>query len=354
MLRIPHSLVYTLALTGLFLCTSFTPASEAAVKSPSYYLNATADYNAKQPIYVTGHREPDADTVCSSIACAELLKAMNYQAEAVLPGKLNAETSYALKKFQVPVPKLMQSAAGKQFVLVDHSLYRQALDGMQKADVLAVMDHHALGDIKNPNPITYLIQPLGATCTIVYNEFQRQKLKITQPIAGLLLTGICSDTIGLKSPTTTDFDRQAVTKLAKLSKVKDYRAYTKELLDAGNIYDSLSAAELCHYDYKQYAAGSKTIGIAQVQSANAEQLDRLEARTTSYMEQSFQGLGVDMYFMMLTNLDSFSTKLLCFGKDSLTTAQKAFTTQADTIILLNTVSRKKQIAPQLERALADK
>ena len=106
MLKIPHSLVYTLALTGLFICTSFTPISQAATKSPAYYLSATADYNAKQPIYVTGHREPDADTVCSSIACAELLKAMNYQAEAVLPGKLNAETSYALKSFRCPYQSL--------------------------------------------------------------------------------------------------------------------------------------------------------------------------------------------------------------------------------------------------------
>ena len=93
------------------------------------------------------------------------------------------------------------------------------------------------------------------------------------------------------------------------------------------------------------------MGIGQLQSTNPEQLAALEKELLAYMQENFASFGVDMYFMMLTNLDSFATKLLCFGDSSLATAQKAFGQASDTIILPNAVSRKKQIVPPLQKAL---
>ena len=326
------------------------PSAQAANNS-FYYISAETDYNENEPIYVVGHKEPDTDTVCSSIAYASLLQALKYDAKAVLPGKLNAESKYALQKFGVPIPDSMDNALGKQFVLVDHSLYSQSITGMPQAKVLAVLDHHTMGDIKNANPITYIAKPIGATASVVFYEFEAQKVKISMPVAGLLLSAICSDTIGLKSPTTTEYDRLAVKKLLKLSKVKNLRAYSNELLEAGNIYSSLSPVELAHYDYKVYTVGTKRMGIGQLHSTNSEQLAALEKELLAYMQENFASFGVDMYFMMLTNLDTFTTKLLCFGDRSLATAQKAFGQASDTIILPNAVSRKKQIVPPLQKAL---
>ena len=339
--------IFTLA--GLML---WSPLSSAqAANNSFYYISAETDYNENEPIYVVGHKEPDTDTVCSSIAYASLLQALNYDAKAVLPGKLNAESKYALQKFGVPIPDSMDNALGKQFVLVDHSLYSQSITGMPQAKVLAVLDHHTMGDIKNNNPITYIAKPIGATASVVFYEFEAQKVKISQPIAGLLLSAICSDTIGLKSPTTTEYDRLAVKKLLKLSKVKNLRAYSNELLEAGNIYSSLSPVELAHYDYKVYTVGTKRMGIGQLHSTNSEQLAALEKELVPFMQENFASFGVDMYFMMLTNLDTFTTKLLCFGDNSLATAQKSFGQKSDTIILPNAVSRKKQIVPPLQKAL---
>ena len=93
------------------------------------------------------------------------------------------------------------------------------------------------------------------------------------------------------------------------------------------------------------------MGIGQLQSTNSKQLAALEKELLAYMQENFASFGVDTYFMMLTNLDSFATKLLCFGDNSLATAQKAFGQESDTIILHNAVSRKKQIAPPLQKAL---
>ena len=245
----------------------------------------------------------------------------------------------------------MDNAQGKQFVLVDHSLYSQSITGMPQAKVLAVLDHHTMGDIKNANPITYIAKPIGATASVVFYEFEAQKVKISKPVAGLLLSAICSDTIGLKSPTTTEYDRLAVKKLLKLSKVKNLRAYSNELLEAGNIYSSLSPKELAYYDYKVYTVGTKRMGIGQLHSTNSEQLAALEKELVPFMQENFASFGVDMYFMMLTNLDTFTTKLLCFGDNSLATAQKSFGQKSDTIILPNAVSRKKQIVPPLQKAL---
>ena len=339
--------IFTLA--GLML---WSPLSSAqAANNSFYYISAETDYNENEPIYVVGHKEPDTDTVCSAIAYASLLQALNYDAKAVLPGKLNAESKYALQKFGVPIPESMDNAQGKQFVLVDHSLYSQSIAGMPQARVLAVLDHHTMGDIKNANPITYIAKPIGATASVVFYEFEAQKVKISKPIAGLLLSAICSDTIGLKSPTTTDYDRRAVKKLLKLSKIKNLRAYSNELLEAGNIYSSLSPEELAHYDYKVYTVGTKRMGIGQLHSTNPEQLAALEKGLVPYIQENFASFDVDMYFMMLTNLDSFATKILCFGDNSLATAQKAFGQASDTIILPNAVSRKKQIVPPLQKAL---
>ena len=339
--------IFTLA--GLML---WSPLSSAqAANNSFYYISAETDYNENEPIYVVGHKEPDTDTVCSSIAYASLLQALKYDAKAVLPGRLNAETKYALQKFGVPIPESMDNAQGKQFVLVDHSLYSQSIAGMPQAKVLAVLDHHTMGDIKNANPITYIAKPIGATASVVFYEFEAQKVKISKPVAGLLLSAICSDTIGLKSPTTTEYDRLAVKKLLKLSKVKNLRAYSNELLEAGNIYSSLSPVELAHYDYKVYTVGTKRMGIGQLHSTNSEQLAALEKELVPFMQKNFASFGVDMYFMMLTNLDTFTTKLLCFGDNSLATAQKSFGQKSDTIILPNAVSRKKQIVPPLQKAL---
>ena len=339
--------IFTLA--GLML---WSPLSSAqAANNSFYYISAETDYNENEPIYVVGHKEPDTDTVCSAIAYASLLQALKHDAKAVLPGRLNAETKYALQKFGVPIPDSMDNAQGKQFVLVDHSLYSQSISGMPQAKVLAVLDHHTMGDIKNANPITYIAKPIGATASVVFYEFEAQKVKISQPVAGLLLSAICSDTIGLKSPTTTEYDRLAVKKLLKLSKVKNLRAYSNELLEAGNIYSSLSPVELAHYDYKVYTVGTKRMGIGQLHSTNSEQLAALEKELVPFMQENFASFGVDMYFMMLTNLDTFTTKLLCFGDNSLATAQKSFGQKSDTIILPNAVSRKKQIVPPLQKAL---
>ena len=339
--------IFTLA--GLML---WSPLSSAqAANNSFYYISAETDYNENEPIYVVGHKEPDTDTVCSAIAYASLLQALKYDAKAVLPGRLNAETKYALQKFGVPIPDSMDNALGKQFVLVDHSLYSQSITGMPQAKVLAVLDHHTMGDIKNNNPITYIAKPIGATASVVFYEFEAQKVKISKPVAGLLLSAICSDTIGLKSPTTTEYDRLAVKKLLKLSKVKNLRAYSNELLEAGNIYSSLSPVELAHYDYKVYTVGTKRMGIGQLHSTNSEQLAALEKELVPFMQENFASFGVDMYFMMLTNLDTFTTKLLCFGDNSLATAQKSFGQKSDTIILPNAVSRKKQIVPPLQKAL---
>lgn len=349
MLKPIFKYLWMLTVAGLMLCAP--PPTVQAAHNAYYYISAETDYNANETIYVIGHKEPDADTVCSSIAYASLLQALNYDAKAVLPGKLNAETSYALQKFGVPVPKSMDNAEGKQFILVDHSMYSHSIAGMPNAKVLAVLDHHAMGDIKNANPITYIAKPIGATASVVFYEFKAQKVKISRPIAGLLLSAICSDTIGLKSPTTTAYDRYAVKKLMKLSKVKNLQTYTNELLDAGNIYDTLSTKELAYYDYKVYAVGAKSFAVAQLQSTNPKQLEALEKQFVPFMQENLGSFGVDMYFMMLTNLDSFATKLLCFGNDSLATAQKAFGQESDIIILPGAVSRKKQIVPPLQKAL---
>ena len=323
------------------------------VQESDYFLNYETNYDSSKPVLVIGHMNPDSDTVCSAVAYADFLNKMGFSAKAVLAGKANAESTYALKKFEVEMPEVVENAEGNQFAIMDHSLFEQSIPGMKNAEILAVLDHHAVGDVTTKNPVLYIGMPVGSTSTIVYEQFKRYGVKVSKQAAGMMLSAILSDTLGLRSPITTSFDRKNVEELMPIAEVKDYLAYTDELLEAGNVYSSLSIEEILKYDYKKFGADKASFSVGVVQSANEKQLIEIEGQLNEYMKLNFDSLGVDMNFMMKVDLVKMETKLLCYGNNSLETAKKAFGVDSDVILLKDTVSRKKQIIPPLTQALSN-
>ena len=202
-------------------------------------------------ILVFGHKSPDTDSICSALVMADLEKYLskNTAVVACRLGDLNKETEYALNYFKINAPELIAKIDDNaEVILVDHNEAVQSVDNIENAKILKVVDHHRIG-IKTAEPLFYMAEPVGCTSTILYSIYKMNNIEITPAMAGLMLSAIISDTLLLKSPTTTKKDIKAVEELAKIANV-DYNTYGLEMLKAGTDLSNYSTEELLNIDAK--------------------------------------------------------------------------------------------------------
>ncbi|MEG0370004.1 MAG: putative manganese-dependent inorganic diphosphatase, partial [Hungatella sp.] len=204
-------------------------------------------------------------------------------------------------------------ASGKSLILVDHNEKSQAVDGIENARIMEIIDHHRLGTIETISPVFFRNQPLGCTATIIYQMYQESAISIEKNIAGLLCSAIISDTLLFRSPTCTEVDRQAALALAKLAGIQ-IEDYASEMFAAGSNLKNKSDEEIFYQDYKRFTVGKISFGIGQISSLNAKELVKLQKRMLPYLQKAHKEHGVDMMFFMLTNILTESTVLLCEGQ----------------------------------------
>ena len=161
----------------------------------------------------------------------------------------------------------------KQVILVDHNEKKQTADGIDEAVIKEIIDHHNLGSITTSAPVNFRNMAVGSTCTIVYTMFMEREIKIPKNIAGALLSGVLSDTLILKSPTTTERDRQAVKDLARIAGV-NYEEYGMEMLKAGTALDGMSKEDVLYNDFKLYTVGEDTFGVGQFFTMNFDEIEK--------------------------------------------------------------------------------
>ena len=159
----------------------------------------------------------------------------------------------------------------KRVILVDHNEKLQSADGIEEAEILEIVDHHALGSITTSYPINYRNMVVGSSSTIIYTLFKDNHISIPKDIAGVMLSGILSDTLILKSPTTTNIDRDAVDELSKLAKV-DYYEYGMQLLKSGTSLEGMSKEDVLYNDYKLFTVNDKTFSIGQFFTMNFDEI----------------------------------------------------------------------------------
>ena len=155
----------------------------------------------------------------------------------------------------------------KKVILVDHNSYEQSAEGLQEAEIVEIVDHHNIGTIGTNMPINFRNMPVGSTNTIIYVLYKERKVKIPKQIAGLMLSGVLSDTMILTSPTTTELDEFVVGELAKIAKV-DFHEYGLELLKAGCSVEGKTKDEILHQDFKVYPADDDNIGLGQIMTTD--------------------------------------------------------------------------------------
>lgn len=252
-------------------------------------------------------------------------------------------------------------ATGKRLVLVDHNEKNQAVDGIENAEILEIIDHHKLGTVETIAPVFFRNQPLGCTATIVYQMYQENGVSILPEIAGLLCSAIISDTLLFRSPTCTVVDKNAAKELAKIAGI-ELESYAAQMFAAGSNLKNKSDEEIFYQDFKRFSAGKLSFGVGQISSLNADELTGLKERLIPYLKKAHTQHGVDMMFFMLTDILTETTELLCEGQGAEALVSGAFRKDSEedhlekwdgSVILPGVVSRKKQLIPAIMLAAED-
>ena len=247
---------------------------------------------------------------------------------------------------------------GKMLILVDHNEKTQAVDGVENARIMEIIDHHRLGTIETISPVFFRNQPLGCTATIVYQMYQEAGVAVEKAIAGLLCSAIISDTLLFRSPTCTEVDRKAAMELAGIAGIR-LEEYAREMFTAGSNLKDKTDEEIFYQDFKRFTAGKVSFGVGQISSLNEQELDSLKVRLLVYITEAHKHQrGVDMMFFMLTNILDESTMLICEGIGAKKMILGAFHIEDDgkdgrssVVKLPGVVSRKKQLIPAIGMAL---
>ena len=236
----------------------------------------------------------------------------------------------------------------KQVVLVDHNEKTQAVDGIEEAEILEIIDHHRIGNLETMGPVYFRNQPLGCTATIIYQMYQENQITPSRETAGLLCAAIISDTLLFQSPTCTPMDEATARTLAQIAGI-NIDEFAKEMFKTGSNLANKSVSEICFQDFKEFHVNELTFGVGQINSMSSEELQEIREKVCPELPDVLKESGLDMVFFMLTNIVDQSTELLCCGGSAKQTMIDAFELPEDTdqIVLNGVVSRKKQLIPTL-------
>ena len=258
------------------------------------------------------------------------------------------------KYFGMISRRSLLGARKKKLILVDHNEPTQAVDGIEEAQIMEIIDHHRIGSIETMGPVFFRNQPLGCTATIIFQMFQEYNVKIPQKIAGLLCSAILSDTLIFRSPTCTQVDKDAAEKLSEIAGIVP-EEYAAKMFQAGSNLSVKSPEEIFYQDFKKFELGDITLGVGQINSMTSKELEAIKDKMNPYLQKALSEHEVEMIYFMLTDIMEESTELLCAGNGARELALQAFSLPQDTeqIVLKHTVSRKKQVIPALLIALQE-
>lgn len=300
-------------------------------------------------VIVTGHKNPDTDSICSSIVMANLAKHYGVDSKAVRLGNLNKETEYVFKHLNMEAQELIEKVdEGQELILVDHNEKAQSVEGREKAKVLAVIDHHRIADFETNEPLYYLAKPYGCTATILFEEYRKAGLEIDKTMGTLMLSAIVSDTLLLKSPTCTEKDVKAVQELEKITGLKASE-YGLDMLKAGTDLSTYSSQEVINLDAKEFEKNGKKVVISQVNTADINDVFSRREEIEFAMEKEIAEKKIDLFIFVITDIINTNSKIIALGQNKELT-EKAFNKkldELDSMMLEGVVSRKKQIAPQI-------
>ncbi|HGI2090270.1 TPA: manganese-dependent inorganic pyrophosphatase [Streptococcus agalactiae] len=302
-------------------------------------------------ILVFGHQNPDSDAIGSSVAFAYLAKeAWGLDTEAVALGTPNEETAYVLDYFGVQAPRVVESAKAEgveTVILTDHNEFQQSISDIKDVTVYGVVDHHRVANFETANPLYMRLEPVGSASSIVYRMFKENGVSVPKELAGLLLSGLISDTLLLKSPTTHASDIPVAKELAELAGV-NLEEYGLEMLKAGTNLSSKTAAELIDIDAKTFELNGEVVRVAQVNTVDINDILARQEEIEVAIQEAIVTEGYSDFVLMITDIVNSNSEILALGSNmAKVEAAFEFTLENNHAFLAGAVSRKKQVVPQL-------
>ena len=271
--------------------------------------------------------------------------------EKVIPcrlGEINEETKFALKKFKAEEPKLIEKVEqGQRVILVDHNEFSQSVEGIENAKIESVVDHHRINNFETAEPLFYYAQPVGCTSTILFELYKSNNIEITAQMAGLMLSAIISDTLLLKSPTTTEKDKKALEELAKIADV-DVNIYGLDMLKAGTNLDKYTEDELIRLDAKKIEKEDIKYVIAQVNTVSIPDVLKRKAKIEQEINKEILAKGLSLFVFVITDIVNSNSEAIVLG-DRVDAISKTYEVNDNIAVMPGVVSRKKQILPLVEK-----
>ena len=237
----------------------------------------------------------------------------------------------------------------KKIILVDHNEKRQAVDGIDEAEILEIIDHHRLGSMETALPVFFRNQPVGCTGTIIYDLYQENNVEVDKKIAGLLCSAIISDTLMFRSPTCTPKDKKAAEELAKIAGI-EIQEHAEKMFRAGSSLADKTPEEIFYQDFKKFSGNDKNFGAGQISSMDKTELEQLRPKIAAYMEGAVK--EGEMLFFLLTNILTESSDLVFAGEGAKELVETAFgEPEENWVHVPGLVSRKKQFVPSVLHVL---
>lgn len=239
----------------------------------------------------------------------------------------------------------------KQVMLVDHTEYDQSVDGLQEAEIVEIVDHHNIGTIGTSSPINFRSMPVGSTNTVIYKMYKEHNIQIPQDIAGLMLSGIISDTLLLVSPTTTELDKTAINELAEIAGI-DPQVYGLDMLKAGTSLKGKSEEDILFGDFKMYEVNNKKIGVTQISTFDINDFTNSIETYKDLINKNARNNGYDVFAFLITDILK-NGSYIYYNDDSEDIIKRAFGKKdmCQGYYLDGVVSRKKQVIPKIMKTL---
>lgn len=248
--------------------------------------------------------------------------------------------------------RFLVDAKRKKMILVDHNEKSQAIDDINDAEILEIIDHHRLSSVETIEPVFFRNEPVGSTASIIYDMYKENGVEVDKETAHILCAGILSDTLMFKSPTTSQKDKLAAIELSGMAGI-DMVNFAASMFRAGSEAGDKKAGELISQDFKKFTVDGTNIGIGQYNSMDIEELEDVRNRTADLLDEERQNKNLDMIFFMLTDIVAGKTEVLFAGADAKDTLEEAFEVgvEGDSLIVEGLISRKKQMVPEIIGAM---
>ena len=268
--------------------------------------------NNMDKIYITGHKNPDTDTIMSALVAEYLYTHLGYNVEAIKQGELNPETKFAIEKTGLRIPNtITKLTENSKVILVDHNNPMESLENITELNITNIIDHHAIKlDLGSP---TYVrTEPVGCTATILFKMFRENSIEIPKNIALAMLSAIISDSLLFKSPTCTDEDKKVASELEKIAGINK-EEYGMEMLKAGTDLSSYSIEEILNIDRKTAVYGNYKASINQVMTADVEETLKLKEKLEAGMQKMIENENLDLFMLLITDIINSDSTVIALG-----------------------------------------